>query len=176
MSSGLRKRSIARFFAIAAMTCFGATLGAEVGCLAGPANCSTGQGVYQGEGQNMAPGGDCIGCHSGGEGPTYLVAGTVMGKANDDDDCAGIGSTTVVITDAAGLRIELQATSDGNFFYGGGDHFQSGTSKTLKMPYTAKVVRNGQERAMVAAQSDGDCASCHTAEGANGAPGRIVPP
>jgi len=41
---------------------------------------------------------------------------------------------------------------------------------------TARVVRGDQERVMLSPQMDGDCNSCHTENGANGAPGRIVAP
>jgi len=153
-----------------------ATVVAAYGCTLAPANCSTGQGVSREGGQDMEPGGDCIGCHSQGEGPDYLIAGTVMGKANDDTECAGVSGVTVEITDAKGVVLSLPTTSDGNFFYGGGGRRSSVSVQGIAFPYNAKVVRNGVERQMVAAQSDGDCAHCHTAQGANGAPGRILAP
>ncbi len=43
-------------------------------------------------------------------------------------------------------------------------------------PYRAKVTSAQGERAMAAEQTSGDCNGCHTTEGANGAPGRIVSP
>jgi hypothetical protein len=37
-------------------------------------------------------------------------------------------------------------------------------------------MKNGKERAMVAAQTDGDCNKCHSEHGASLAPGRIMLP
>jgi Tfp pilus assembly protein PilV len=42
--------------------------------------------------------------------------------------------------------------------------------------YHASVTTNGTTSSMVAAQATGDCMSCHTQAGANGAPGRILAP
>lgn len=132
-----------------------------------PANCSTDQASYADEGPSMEPGGDCISCHSReGEGPRYKIAGTVMGASNDDDRCAGIDGVTVEITGADGQVVTIDTNGVGNFFYNG----------PLSTPYTAKVVRGGSQLAMTTPQADGNCASCHTAEGANGAPGRILAP
>ena len=114
----------------------------------------------------MTPGDNCITCHQNTEAPVYVLAGTVMGSYKDDNNCNGAGSTTVRITDANGASFDLQTTSAGNFY----------TERQIKTPYTAKVLRNGKERAMVAMQTDPNCANCHTAEGLNNAPGRIVPP
>jgi hypothetical protein len=46
----------------------------------------------------------------------------------------------------------------------------------LQTPYTAKVIVDGLERAMVTPQVSGDCNACHTEAGANGAPGRVRTP
>lgn len=54
----------------------------------------------------------------------------------------------------------------GNFFFNG----------NLAKPYTAKVVSDVGERLMVTPHQDGDCNKCHTADGAEGAPGRVVVP
>ena len=115
----------------------------------------------------MEPGGDCIGCHSQeGEGPLYSLAGTVMSVSDDEDGCLGVDGVSVLITDADGNTIELVTNSVGSFF----------TQQPIKTPYTAKVVRGGEEVAMSAPQTDTNCATCHTSEGASGAPGRIVAP
>jgi hypothetical protein len=119
----------------------------------------------------MEPGGDCIGCHASGEGPVFLFAGTVMAASNDDTNCSGVSGVTVRITGADGNKIELVTNSTGNFFW-------SGTAGTIVFPYTAEVSRNGVTVAMQSPRSasETNCASCHTASGANGAPGRIVAP
>lgn len=147
------------------------------------AACSSGNGAFGGyqapnvctsqsvapdirEGSNMRPGGECIGCHSQGEGPIFSVAGTVMKGPHDDENCNGVSGASVEITGADGKVTTLTSNSAGNF---------SGRN-AVAMPFTAKVKFNGKERAMASAQSNGDCNSCHTAAGTSGAPGRIELP
>lgn len=131
-----------------------------------PANCSTDSVNTDEEGPRMKPGGECISCHDQGEGPRYALAGTVMAAANDDVNCDGVESATVVITGADGQSVTLKSNAAGNFF----------SKSSVAMPYTAKVVRNGKENKMSAAQTEGDCNACHGATGKNGAPGRILAP
>lgn len=50
------------------------------------------------------------------------------------------------------------------------------TSANVPLPYRARVRAGGKVNAMAGAQSDGDCNSCHTAAGAEGAPGRVMFP
>jgi mono/diheme cytochrome c family protein len=118
----------------------------------------------------MHPGKACIDCHSStneDDAPLYRVAGTVYPTAHEPDDCYGIaGSVTVEITDANGKTYALPVNRAGNFF--------SRTSITT--PYKAKVTSNGKTRSMVAAQTSGDCNACHTEQGTENAPGRIVAP
>jgi hypothetical protein len=112
-----------------------------------------------------------------GEGPRYVIAGTLYPTAHEPDLCDGVSSTggtqgaEVVIIGASGQMLTLTPNSAGNFFYSG----------TLAEPYQAKVVYQGRERAMIEAQTSGDCNNCHTQEGAmpSGplkAPGRILLP
>jgi mono/diheme cytochrome c family protein len=115
----------------------------------------------------MHPGGDCIGCHKqNGEGPVFTVAGTVMADPAEDTDCNGVSGVTVEITGADGQVIELVTNGAGNFY----------TEQAVATPYSVKIRKDNAERAMSAAQTETNCASCHTAEGANGAPGRILVP
>lgn len=114
----------------------------------------------------MNPGVDCIACHAGTEAPLYTVAGTVMGALNDPDDCFGVPGVTVTIIDADGVAHDLLTNESGNFF----------TTDAIPTPYTAMVDYNGVQVAMVSAQTDGACLTCHTELGANLAPGRIVAP
>lgn len=132
----------------------------------GDGSCSTGQFVNVGEGSTMKPGGDCISCHASGEGPRFVAAGTVMNDYGDTQGCEGIEGVTVKITDANGQVHTLQTNSSGNFF----------TSQAIATPYTVELSYMGDTRAMASAQTDTDCASCHTANGENGAPGRILVP
>ncbi len=132
------------------------------------AACSTGM-FWQGGNEGttaMHPGVDCITCHSGGEGPRYFIAGTIMGAVDDADDCQGVSAVTVQITDADGAVHETTTNSAGNFFF----------NSSLPVPYTVSLVRDGNTVSMLTPQSTGDCLSCHTAQGAGGAPGRIVAP
>ena len=147
-----------------------------------PGSCSTSDpfgaaptctsGTYWGGGgdgsSRMRPGEACIACHlqSGGEAPWFSAAGTVYMTGHEPNDCNGSGGATVVITDANGATYNLPVNSAGNFSSGAG----------MAFPIHAKVVYNGAERAMVAAQTSGDCNTCHTQSGANGAPGRIALP
>jgi|GEM_PF-2177453 len=139
--------------------------------VAGPsALCSSGQLWTQGNQESpvMKPGGDCISCHrSYNEGPLYAVAGTVMGAFDDQDDCAGVQAVTVQITGADGVVTTLLTNAAGNF----------SSHAVIATPFTAKVIgSDGSERAMMTPQTQTNCMTCHTAQGANGAPGRIVAP
>jgi mono/diheme cytochrome c family protein len=114
----------------------------------------------------MNPGQDCIVCHATNEATDFTVAGTVMGASHDVDDCIGTSGVTVTVTDADGVVTTLTTNSSGNF----------SSSVTFAPPYNASVTMGGVTSSMSAAQTDGDCASCHTKDGVNGAPGRIVSP
>ncbi len=152
------------------------------------------------ESPRMYPGRACIACHTKErEGPRFTVAGTVFPTAHEPDDCNGVAGPgpRVVITDAKGRTFTIPVNDVGNF----GLELQSeddedgdddakgeeeedddddeGVTKTriaVAFPYTAKVVSDGRERAMVTPQKDGDCNGCHTETGTNVAPGRIVAP
>jgi hypothetical protein len=118
---------------------------------------------------DMNAGRACITCHSMGEGPSLTIAGTLYPTAHEPDLCngaSGADGARVVITGADGQTLTLTPGDAGNF-----------NSRTAVMtPFTAKVTYMGRERAMTAAQTSGDCNSCHTQAGANGAPGRILLP
>jgi hypothetical protein len=116
----------------------------------------------------MQPGAPCIACHAsgGGEAPLFAIAGTVYPTLHEPTECNGAANVTVVITDAMGQQISLTSNSAGNFSYQG----------AVVTPYTAKVVSAAGTLAMATPQTTGDCNSCHTETGANGAPGRITAP
>jgi hypothetical protein len=76
---------------------------------------------------------------------------------------------TVVITDANGEEWTMPGNSAGNFWLP--------ADSEVALPYTARIIdKHGNVREKQTPLSDGDCASCHTAAGANGAPGRLTPP
>jgi mono/diheme cytochrome c family protein len=121
---------------------------------------------------SMNPGKACISCHqSDGEAPLFSVAGTLYPTGHEPDLCNGVSANTangasVVIVGADGRTLTLTPNRAGNF----------SSENTVKTPYTAKVTYQGRERVMLTAQTSGDCNSCHTPNGANGAPGRIALP
>lgn len=135
-----------------------------------PQVCST-QAVNAGTSDLMEPGGTCIHCHGSFEGPSYVIAGSVMNALHDDTNCAGIANVTVAITGADGMRVELQSNTNGNFMLGR-------WPGTNLFPYNAEVTRSGVTSKMLTSRQvgEGDCNSCHTAAGLSAAPGRIVPP
>jgi len=132
---------------------------------------STWTGGDQGS-PSMNPGLACISCHAttGGEGPSFTVAGTLFPTGHEPNLCNGVnGGVTgarIVIIGANGQTTTLTPNAVGNFSYTG----------AIALPFQAKVTYQGRERVMTAAQTVGDCNSCHTQSGANGAPGRIVLP
>ena len=135
-----------------------------------PAVCST-HAVAEGESRLMEPGGNCIQCHSDYDGPHFTFAGTVMSASHDDTNCAGVPDVVVRIKGADGKTFELTTNANGNFY-------SDVAVSSVALPYTAEVSRGGKTVAMLTprSQSETNCATCHTAAGANGAPGRIVAP
>ncbi len=126
-----------------------------------------------GEGSgSMDPGQACITCHASrsGEAPRFVIAGTLYPTGHEPNNCDGVNGNTgvkVVVTASNGTSVTLTPNSAGNFY----------SSTSLSPPYTAKVVNAaGVERVMISTASTGDCNSCHTQTGANGAPGRITLP
>jgi hypothetical protein len=108
----------------------------------------------------MAPGQDCLSCHSGGEN-SFTAAGTIFAKP-DDPTSAGVSGATVILTDATGAQMTLTTNSAGNFF----------TSRPLTFPLTAEVHHGSQVATMLKKIPSGGCAACHASPPLNGAPGR----
>jgi hypothetical protein len=138
---------------------------------------------------NMHPGGACNACHSKLKGPNLAFAGTVYRGQHDIDDCNGTGQPapiTVVITDKNGQTAMLVAGDAGNFYLeapktdggGGGNGNGGGGARRsgFRPPFRAKVVSGATQRQMLGSVTSGDCNSCHTSPGINGAPGRILAP
>jgi len=134
------------------------------------ATCTSGTMFKGGESAAMDPGMACVSCHAkSGEAPKFTIAGTVYPTGHEPDLCNGTNGSTgaqIVITGADGKSITLTPNNAGNFSSNG----------AVTKPYQAKVTYMGRERLMIAAQTSGDCNSCHTQTGANMAPGRIVTP
>jgi hypothetical protein len=117
----------------------------------------------------MYPGRACLACHQVMGGPAYRAAGTVYSMLQEPDDCNGAGpppQLTVIVTDANGRTREMPVNAAGNFF----------TRQPIRAPYRARVTDGTNTRVMQGSVTSGDCNSCHTAGGANGASGRILAP
>ena len=118
----------------------------------------------------MHPGGDCIDCHADRrEGPTFRFAGTVFTNYDEPIDCNGVQGAEVEVTDANGDVWTMTTNAAGNFFL-------EVRNADPVFPITALVRTVDGERVMITPQSTGDCASCHTVDGTDGAPGRIITP
>ncbi|HET9957903.1 MAG TPA: hypothetical protein VFQ61_25570 [Polyangiaceae bacterium] len=135
-----------------------------------PVTCTSNVKWTRGENDRMRPGEACIACHAQtGDAPKFTIAGTVYPTGHEPNDCNGVTAataTTIVITDANQVEHKISANSAGNFML----------STSVATPYTAKVVTSVGERKMFSPQTSGDCNSCHTQDGSNGAPGRVLIP
>jgi hypothetical protein len=136
-----------------------------------PVVCSSGEHWLGGDRGSplMHPGRACFTCHPSKNDLVFAVAGTVYPTAHEPDDCNGVNAASgavIRLTDGNNVTHELKVNDAGNFYVPG----------ILPTPFRASVVARGLERAMVAPQTSGDCNSCHTEAGSNGAPGRIVAP
>ena len=122
--------------------------------------------------EDMHPGYACIDCHRKELGPSdaakFPFAGTVYPTLHEEYDCNGIGGSTVVITEADGTTHTLPVRASGNFVLE--------SEAPVAWPIRAEVRRDGKVAAMQDPVDSGDCNGCHTAIGAEGAPGRITPP
>jgi len=130
--------------------------------------CKSGmQWSGHGESGEMDPGGQCVSCHSRGEGPDYSVAGTVFPAYDSADNCYGVEGVHVEVTDANGKAHTTTTNRAGNFWF----------REAIPTPYSTRIFTDaGDEISMVAQQTAADCNSCHTQNGANLAPGRIITP
>jgi hypothetical protein len=161
-----------------------------------PEQCSSGilRDPNESEGPLMMPGYACTKCHAdfnsatGDAAPLFRFAGTVYPTGHEPDGCVGAGgpplpeggnplreperdpdAARIVVTDAAGVMFGAQVNRGGNFML-------DAQLPVLKLPYTAKIVYQGRVRQMLKPQKDGDCNVCHTQEGVDDTPGRIVLP
>jgi hypothetical protein len=139
--------------------------------------CSTRQYWQYGnlESERMHPGRACLQCHRAeGEGPQAGFLGTVQQAVDDSDDCRGVGDTLVEILDAQSGVVLRSATTNsaGNFVIEDATHCSGATCS----PFRVRLTLDGRVREMTTTATSGDCLSCHTAAGAQGAPGRIVAP
>lgn len=140
-----------------------------------PPMCSSGKTYMGGTPKDqMNPGLACLTCHKDKrKAAEVTLAGTVYITGHEPDKClggpaSGMPAAEVEITDANKRVVTLPVNASGNFLYRG--------AMPLALPYTAVVKWNGKTRPMKTPQMNADCNSCHTQDGANGAPGRIALP
>jgi hypothetical protein len=96
------------------------------------------------------------------------LGGTVFADRHASDNCFGLSGVAVRLTGADGQVFEFFTNEAGNFY-------QRGKQSPIALPYTASIFYDGVETAMVAPQTNTDCGTCHSREGASLAPGRISP-
>lgn len=142
-----------------------------------PTRCTSDQYWLDGDTRSemMHPGRACIDCHTTGvglfnlrHGPAFTFAGTIFPSAHEPDDCNGApgSGVSIIVKGANGQAVSVSPNTVGNF--------RSTTRVTS--PYTVEVHYQGRVRVMTTPQTNGDCNSCHSERGANGAPGRIALP
>lgn len=140
-----------------------------------PEVCTNGPAPRIREGENMDPGMACNDCHTRERERTYPFAGTVYPTPHEPDRCYGtngaVDGAKIVASDLAGnVLATVNVNRAGNFL----------ARTRITVPYVVKVVQNGKERAMKGTLEPtargGDCNLCHTTNGAEDAPGRIVVP
>ncbi len=134
-----------------------------------PLVCTSKTTYKGGENANMRPGEACQACHQQQGGPAFTFAGTVYPTAHEPNDCNGIATptVTVAVTDKNGKVTNMTTNGVGNF---------SARARGLTAPFHVTLSANGKTRSMVGGVTSGDCNSCHTVNGLNGAPGRVMAP
>jgi mono/diheme cytochrome c family protein len=140
--------------------------------------CTNGMYNTQQANVSMFPGEACVSCHVDKGGPKLAFAGTVYPTAHEPNDCKGVLITgaQINVTDSTQKTFTTDVQGNGSFYMYASP--QKG-GILFTPPYTVKLTYQGRERDMtglVTPPTDGDCNSCHTETGMNGAPGRILLP
>jgi hypothetical protein len=145
----------------------GAGDGGDGGTTATVCTSGTTWTAANGENANMRPGEACNACHQVQGGPNLRIAGTVYPTAHEPDDCNGAKPPIVVrITDKNNRITNININTSGNF----------STVARPTPPFRATIISGAKTRSMMGSVTSGDCNSCHTVAGKNGAPGRIMAP
>jgi len=143
-----------------------------------PTTCTSGVKWLLGDSvgsSHMLPGRACRQCHLTEEPRrAYFFMGTVYPSTHEQDTCNA--------NPPAGLVVEI-IDANGNVAqtltvrYPSGNFYSTSTTTSVAMPYRARVKDSqGRTLMMNTPQTNGDCNTCHTEQGANGAAGRIVWP
>jgi mono/diheme cytochrome c family protein len=123
---------------------------------------------------DMNPGLPCRGCHLVDKpSRAYFFMGTAFPTLHEQDRCNSIvppGTRVEIIDRNGAVALTLPVRAKGNFMSYARD-------AEVALPFTARVVTaDGRVSQMMTPQMTGDCNACHTEQGANGAPGRIMIP
>jgi mono/diheme cytochrome c family protein len=116
------------------------------------------------EGREHRPGSRCGDCHSeesGGEGPAFVLAGTVYARASDP---VGAEGAIVHVVDAAGHDFGLSTYRGGNFMVSR-DQLPWPLVFPLRVDVTLADGTNRVMRSRI--QREGSCAGCHAFAGAD---------
>ena len=145
----------------------------EGGADAGGVVCTSGKTWQNGNEESplMNPGEACNACHQQQGGPNLRIAGTVYPTLHEPDDCIGSApppQLRVIVTDSRNRTFNMRVNASGNFLTENGAR--------PRPPLRAAVTDGVNTRRMMGTVTSGDCNSCHTVNGANGAPGRIMAP
>lgn len=121
----------------------------------------------------MSPGLACRECHkTDADTFNYFFMGTVFPSFHEEDLCNSpppAGAKVELLDEQGNVTLTLTPNAAGNFM-------SSAVVPGVPLPYRARLVANGLARSMTTKQTDGDCNKCHTEQGAEGAPGRLVWP
>lgn len=140
-----------------------------------PTTCASGLSWTDGDraDEDMNPGLACRACHQL-QAPdlAWFFMGTVFPAFHEADLCLAQppeGALVEILDSSGNVTMTLIPNGVGNFF-------SNSVASPVPVPYRARLVANGRSREMMTAQTDGDCNGCHTEQGANEAPGRLVWP
>ena len=116
----------------------------------------------------MLPGAPCLDCHFRVLGPSdpMTVAGTVFADVRQREGCPGVSGVRVIVTDADGTEVAFTTNLAGNFYI----------RRELTFPIRVRLEDGELSREMEGEVDTGSCNTCHTPEGAEMAPGRVVAP
>ncbi len=121
----------------------------------------------------MTPGQACRNCHKvNAQTFNYFFMGTVFPSYHEEDDCSSpppADAKVEILDEDGNVTMTLFPNAAGNFL-------SNAVVPGVPLPYTARLVANGLTRAMVNPRDDGDCNLCHTEQGDEDAPGRLVWP
>lgn len=146
---------------------------AAVVALAGVASLAVVAARREGPDALRNQGEDCVSCHRpGGKAPRTLftVSGTVFRAATGEPRETGAAGVALVLTDAAGHRLELTSNAGGNFH--SREEVLFPVQVTLRSPQGGAARQGPPDRCL-----HGNCNQCHASDRPGAAAcGRLVRP